>query len=319
MRMRNVKSALLSSLFALAVHSAAAAEPSQYAGTWTLRIGDRTLFVLTLKQSGDQLTGSYDQPTHWSANRNLFSDIAGPVRHDPVTRAAIKDGVLHFTDQNPTDPKDTNAYVFTLNGDRAELTDDDLPPGLVDEPRVFTRGPEGASVSTNWEPNRSYVPGDSDAACAEMKTIYDEDQRVRGTDKIDWNVVGKSDAERRVQTKKLLADGALHTGKDFEEASFVFQHGDKPDDYLLAHTLAMVAVSKGDSSAIWIAAATLDRYLENIKQKQIFGTQYSSDNKNGWTQEPYDRTLVSDALRDQLGVQPQALQAKQLQAYQAIK
>ena len=83
----------------------------------------------------------------------------------------------------------------------------------------------------------------------------------------------------------------------------------------------MVAVSKGDPTAIWIAAATLDRYLENIKQKQIFGTQYSSSTPSGsqettWTQEPYDRRLISDALREQLGVPRQALQTRQLQAYQ---
>jgi hypothetical protein len=177
-------------------------------------------------------------------------------------------------------------------------------------------------VSTEWERNRAYTVGDFDIPNAQMKAIFDEDQRVRQPgEKIDWSVVGKTDAERREQTRKLLADGALHTGKDFEEAAFVFQHGDQPDDYLLAHTLAMVAVSKGDPTAIWIAAATLDRYLENIKQKQIFGTQYSSSTPSGsqettWTQEPYDRRLISDALREQLGVPRQALQTRQLQAYQ---
>ena len=154
---------------------------------------------------------------------------------------------------------------------------------------------------------------------ADMKTIYEEDQRVRKAETIDWTVVNQSDAERRVQVKKLLADGALHTGKDYEEAAFVFQHGDSSQDYLLAHTLAMVAVSKSDATAIWIAAATLDRYLEKIKQKQIYGTQYSSGEKNFWTQEPYDKDLISDALRRQLAVPSQAIQAEQLKAYAAQK
>jgi hypothetical protein len=172
-------------------------------------------------------------------------------------------------------------------------------------------------VANDWEPNRLYVPGDSDTSNAGMKAIFDDDQRVRTTKNIDWNSVSKTDADRRQQTRKLLADGALHTGKDYEEAAFVFQHGDSAQDYLLAHTLAMVAVSKGDSTAIWIAAATLDRYLQKIDQKQVFGTQFLSDPKSRWTQDPYDRQLISDALRKQLGVPPQDIQNRQLQAYQS--
>ena len=145
-----------------------------------------------------------------------------------------------------------------------------------------------------------------------MKAIFDEDQRARQPQKIDWNTVNRTDASRREATKKLLSSEALHTGKDFEEAAFVFQHGDSPSDYLLAHTLAMIAVAKGDEGAIWIATATLDRYLQKVGQKQIYGTQYLSNAKDGWTQEPYDRELVSDSLRQKLHVPSQDDQAKQL-------
>jgi hypothetical protein len=51
---------------------------------------------------------------------------------------------------------------------------------------------------------------------------------------------------------------ALQTAEDFREAALVFQHGPLPEDLL---ALAMVAVAKGDPSALWIATATLDRYL----------------------------------------------------------
>jgi hypothetical protein len=103
--------------------------------------------------------------------------------------------------------------------------------------------------------------------------------------------VAKADAARREQTRRLLEAGALHSGEDYRHAAFVFQHGDSPADYLLAHALAMVAVTKGEATAIWIAAATLDRYLQTIGQKQIFGTQFLTHSQNGrevWTQEPYD-------------------------------
>jgi len=296
-----------------------ASELKDFAGSWAMRIENRNLFVLTLTADGDQLRGAYDRPAEFSSTGNIFSNIKGTVRHDLVVKATLTNGVLHLTIQNANDAKDQDTYAMTVKADHAEIADEDSDMGVSLDPRTFDRVPAGAAVATGWEPNRTYTSGDSDSPNPEMKAIFDEDQRVRQTSKIDWSVVGKSDAERREQTRKLLAAGALHTGSDFEGAAFVFQHGGTAEDYLLAHTLAMIAVSKGDSTAIWIASATLDRYLEHIKQKQIFGTQYSSDGKNSWTQEPYDRALVSDALRQQLGVPSQAMQAKQLQFFQNQK
>jgi len=96
----------------------------------------------------------------------------------------------------------------------------------------------------------------------------------------------------------------------------VFQHGRDAADYLLAHILAVHAVVKGDASSKWIAAATLDRYLQAIGHPQVFGTQYLDrdfllmmEHKNdpqtlrdhnpetGVTQQPYNLNLVPDALR----------------------
>jgi hypothetical protein len=99
----------------------------------------------------------------------------------------------------------------------------------------------------------------------------------------------------------MLDSGALETGEDFKDASFIFQHGDKPQDYLLAHILAVAAISKGDTSARWTAAATLDRYLQSIKQPQVFGTQYHlmdpRASPRSSTQAPYEKNLLPDALR----------------------
>jgi hypothetical protein len=149
-----------------------------------------------------------------------------------------------------------------------------------------------------------------------MKRIFVEDQRVRQPGlRIDWNSVGKSDSERRLATMNLLNSGALHTSEDFTSAAFIFQHGSTPNDYLLAHTLAMVAVKKGNGDALWIATATLDRYLQSIKQPQIYGTQFPTPQDLPTTQEPYNRSLISDFLRRELGVPPLATQEDQLKKY----
>lgn len=150
---------------------------------------------------------------------------------------------------------------------------------------------------------------------AEMTRLYNEDQSDREPDEIDWDKVTARDEQRRLATRALLTAGALHTAEDYEHAAFIFQHGSKADDYLLAHTLAMVAVGKGDKSSLWIASATLDRYLMMIGKPQVYGTQF----RGSMGQEPYDRNLVSDALRSELGVPGLARQAEQLEALRAAR
>jgi hypothetical protein len=301
------------SFMPIAIH---AAQMKDFAGTWVMRLGTRTIFVLRLTPDGETLRGSWDRPAKYSDTNNTFVNISSDVRKDSVSRVRLVDGVLHFAVVNANDSKDEDLYGMRLDGDRAVMAFDDLPADVVVAPWQFERSDAGARVASDWIPNRLYTLGDSDVPSAEMEAIFKEDQRVRVAAKVDWKAVTNTDADRREQTRKLLATGALHTGKDYEEAAFVFQHGSQPEDYLLAHTLAMVAVSKGDATAIWIAAATLDRYLEKIGQKQVFGTQYTSNAQHVWTQEPYNRDLISDALRLQLGVPSQAVQAEQLKIYQ---
>ncbi len=315
MRIKSIQPLAAILVGAIALNSAAAADLRDFSGTWIMRLGERNLFVLNLTASNGCMAGSLDHPAKFSSTNNLlFANMRGGIRRDKLVGCTFKNGALHFTTQNANDPEDEDSYVMTLDGSRAELSFD-IPAGAVVEPFIVERAKVGAVVATDWQPNRVYTVGDSEVPSAEMKAIFDEDQHVRLTPHPDWPTVTRTDAERREQTRKLLAAGALHTGKDFEEAAFVFQHGDSPQDYLLAHTLAMVAVSKGDSTAIWIAAATLDRYLENIGQKQIFGTQFKRGAQQQWTQAPYDRDLISDSLRMQLGVPDQAMQAKQLEEY----
>jgi hypothetical protein len=303
----------------LGATSALAQDAKQFGGTWIMKIGDRNLFVLSIQSDGKGIHGTLSRPAKMRFGNPIFTGMSG-VRHDQIVKSRIEGSALHFTTQNANDPKDEDLFVFRLHGDSADLSYDDLPPTFVMEPIVFGREQPGAKVATDWQPNRAYVVGDSDVPNAEMKTIFDEDQRVRTGGKIDGEPTLRNDAERREQTRKLLVANALHTGKDYEEASVVFQHGSDADDYLLAHVLAMVAVSKGDANAIWISAATLDRYLQKVGQKQVLGTQFlCGGNDHRCTQQPYDSSVISDSLRRQLGVPPLALQAEQLNGYEAQK
>jgi hypothetical protein len=122
-------------------------------------------------------------------------------------------------------------------------------------------------------------------SASEIHQLFIQDQWDRGAELGDEKPGAKrvpltgeqmqaNDAARRKRVREMLEQKLLTTGNDFHDAAFIFQHGSEPEDYLLAHVLAMVAVSKGDASARWIAAATLDRYLQSTGEAQIFGTQY---------------------------------------------
>lgn len=263
-------------------------------GQWTLLLGKRTLFVLTLKPSSgqsDPMMGSLSRPAHFAtADAVSFSDVKGPTEVDKIVASQWEGHVLSFTTQNPNDPNDKTVYKLTLK----DRNDVQLKiEGIPLPPLTLVRSQGSASVSDDWHSGQRYFPDDDASSNPEMKRIFDEDQRARQSlPNIDWPTVSKADALRRAATMRLLSEGALHSGEDFEWAANVFQHGSEPNDFLLAHTLAIVAVRKGYSDGTWIAAATLDRYLQSIKQPQIYGTQFLNPDDKPTTQEPYNRTLI---------------------------
>lgn len=158
---------------------------------------------------------------------------------------------------------------------------------------------------------------------AEMAAIFAADQAVRQVapekfrDRAFVNEMLAADAARRVQTRALLDTGALQTGEDYRAAAFVFQHGSTPEDYLLAHSLAVAAVAQGSPEGAWIAAATLDRYLQMTDKPQIYGTQTRKTRDAPATLDPYDRALIPDSLRAVFGVPPQSEQDARLAAVNA--
>jgi hypothetical protein len=138
---------------------------------------------------------------------------------------------------------------------------------------------------------------------------------------------------RMAEIRTMIHAGELKTGDDFRDAAFIFQHGNTAEDCLFAHVLAMEAAIKGNDSAKWIEAATLDRYLQLIKQPQIFGTQYPLDKnlahrlggspktpfRTGRTLEPYNEKFLSDRLRFEFCVPTLAQQKRNVGMFNAGK
>ena len=164
----------------------------------------------------------------------------------------------------------------------------------------------------------------AESQSSEIQRLYDEDQKDRdfganSTGSPDQRKrMSERDQVRRKRVRQLLDQDALRTGTDYRQAAFIFQHGSTPSDYLLAHCLAMVGVSRGDMESRWIAAATLDRYLRSIKQPQVFGTQYFKEGPSSpYTQEPYDHALFPESIRKAFCVPSVSQQKDMLAAYNA--
>jgi len=113
----------------------------------------------------------------------------------------------------------------------------------------------------------------------ELKRMHDEDQADRMPPEgkeIDWAVIGPRDRARLKRTKELYAQNLLHTANDYYHAAMILQHGEVPEDFLLAHEFCVAAIIKGKNhqETRRLAAASEDRFLMNIERPQRFATQY---------------------------------------------
>jgi hypothetical protein len=175
-----------------------------------------------------------------------------------------------------------------------------------------TSGP-GEPASARQQEREASASSDNQ----ELAKMYEDDQGDRAPaaagKPIDWNVVGPRDRQREARVKALYESGALRTGKDYYRCAMVLQHASQPDDYLLAHELCVVALAKGEKSARWLAAATEDRFLMNLKRPQRFGTQYFSSGPDKPMRLHEVAPGVTDGLRHELGV-PTLAEARRREA-----
>ena len=153
------------------------------------------------------------------------------------------------------------------------------------------------------------------AISVELEKLYAEDQADRKTvgPNTDWEAISIKDEQREIRVKELLALGSLGGGSDYYHAAMILQHATSPNDYLLAHDLCVIAISKGEQKAKWLAAASMDRFLVSVGRQQRFGTQFLS-NKSFRPPHLVDvDPNVSDVLRQEFDV-PSLENAKKREA-----
>lgn len=282
------------------------------AGTWVLSAEGRTALVLAVAGDGKSAVLRKPRDAIFDDGRAI-SDMKAGV--DERQLEAIEQGAGAITFRKASSNDGVRYLVLQLDSGHAELILSS-PAGRT-MPMALVRTTEQPSLPASWE-DRPYFIDSRWPDNAEMEKIFTEDQADRANPaRIDWSVVNVRDKARRARTRQLLDQGKLRSGQDLYAAAFIFQHGDQAEDFLLAHSLALAATSRGYPVAAWIGAATLDRYLQKIGQRQIFGTQFFAKKGEKATQGDYDRALVPDSLRTALGVPVLAEQEQQRKEWEA--
>ena len=303
----------------LAVAGACLASPlsaADLSGTWRMSAEGKTALLLTVRHEGQRWSADVRRAEGMEIDDGLLISGMKPTSSErtlAATRVKADSLELKFAPPRPGEDQ-LRLLVEQVDDGHAQLSF--AVGGVKSRPIALLRSSSSDKVATDWEA-RTYAIDAPWPDNAEMQRLFAEDQADRADPaSIDWSVVTPRDEARRARTRALLDGGKLRSAGDYYAAAFVFQHGDKPGDFLLAHSLAVAAAARGERQATWIAAATLDRYLQNIGQAQIYGTQFKARKGEKATQGEYDRTLVPDALRDALGVPSLAEQEVQRRAWE---
>lgn len=139
-----------------------------------------------------------------------------------------------------------------------------------------------------------------------LTALFNADQKARKDNHLDL-LEAMADAERLAETKAMLGRGEVRSCPDYYRAAFIFHHSREADDLLKAHVLATAALAQGHQHAAWIAAASLDRYLQATERPQIYGTQYIQIDA-GMTRGAFDPGFMPDSVRRDTRVPPLAEQ-----------
>lgn len=287
----------------------------RFTGSWVMTVEGLPFTLISLNVKDGVVTGSVSGPENWSTSDGLSFVEVGPGNITrPITSASIGGDTVRFILKDAKDPTDENEFELTLtDADRGSLK----YVGAPFAPWPLSRSHGDVTLPMTWDVQRTYaLERPTLVPSAEMAAIFDADQQARKTTDIatlPWETIAKDDSVRRRNTRALLDGGKLQAGVDYRKAAFIFQHGEHPDDFLMAHTLALVALAKGDTEARWIAAVSLDRYLDSVGKAQIYTGSFEV--KAGEVrQKPFNTTLISDDLRSALGVPAVAQQLDQFKA-----
>ena len=282
---------------------------------WAIKAGSVTLMTFSLSLHDDKWVAIWRQPMSYNLVDEHISGVKGP----PVSRVARTVQFLghkvRMTFASPFPNGADDEFVISGDGHGDATLEWNAYNGVT----FLLEDRAAQAFGYGWSDGDSYTLLVRRPVNSELTSMYSNDQSARvEPSKIDWTALRLADAKRRERVQQLLNEKKLSAGIDYYHAAYIFQHGYSPDDYLKAHVLALIAMARGYNAA-WIAAATLDRYLQSAGHPQVLGTQFKQEANKAYTQEPFDRSLLSDAERQAVHVPVLADQEKERQALSSSK
>jgi len=133
-----------------------------------------------------------------------------------------------------------------------------------------------------------------------LAALFAEDQAARKDGDVSLTE-SMADAERQAEVRALLQQGRVRSGPDYWRGAFILHHGQTANDFLAAHVMATAALAQGYDQAGWLAAASLDRYLQATGRPQIYGTQFTAGGAMAG-RGAFDPGFLPDAVRQATGV-----------------
>lgn len=267
------------------------AQASACDGVWILNALGRPIFAIELRQAAGKMAAAWHRPTAFQIDGNEIRHVTGPIEHRVGTATYIKENevVILIGEAEPDKLK--------LSCDRpgyAELSFVDA--GFAALP--MQRG-QLENVSDSWDPEINYTVQRTVDDNLRLKKMYDLDQSARTGNKAIDADTDRQDRERITEVYDLIEKDQLSSADDFYRAAFILQHGNYPKDYLNAHLSAMISLNQGKSSAVWIAVASLDRYLLTTSGKQVIGSQFT-DQGYGAKFAPINSNMAAQGLAKRL-------------------
>jgi hypothetical protein len=114
-----------------------------------------------------------------------------------------------------------------------------------------------------------------------LKLLFDVDQHEclnqprDGTP--EYSALKRRCKTRISEVKEIFESGSNFSGGDYFHGCIIFMHGDCPDDFWQAYSLALKAVDHQYEGARRFAAAAFDKWLMYQGKPQKFGLQYVPD------------------------------------------
>ncbi len=137
-----------------------------------------------------------------------------------------------------------------------------------------------------------------------VKADQDDRRNWQSRTADEMNEIARRDEARCKRVGEIFGEGRFSKPEDYAAAALVYQHGDTPDHFFQTYIWSKRGVDLGDSNQKRMMALGIDRYLVNIGQKQLFGSQATKPDfkpETCWCLEQVEASFPDELRKEYVG------------------